>query len=90
MSAHGLFILYRRQYHAILLEFLPQIIFLIFLFGYLITMIFIKWAKYGANYDGMWSEHCAPNLLITFIRCNGPLTIDYTIIKWLFMQHDAV
>ena len=53
-------------------------------------MIFIKWAKYGANYDGMWSEHCAPNLLITFIRCNGPLTIDYTIIKWLFMQHDAV
>ena len=30
-------------------------------------MIFIKWVLYGANYTGQWSEHCAPNLLITFI-----------------------
>ena len=57
----------KKQYHAIFLEFLPQLIFLLFLFGYLITMIFIKWVLYGANYTGQWSEHCAPNLLITFI-----------------------
>ena len=57
-----------RQYHAIFLEFLPQLMFLLFLFGYLISMIFIKWILYGANYTGQWSEHCAPNLLITFIR----------------------
>ena len=68
----------KRQWSGILLEFLPQLIFLLFLFGYLITMIFIKWFLYGANYgapgsdpannDNMqWSEHCAPNLLITFI-----------------------
>ena len=57
----------RRHYSAILLEFLPQVIFLLFLFGYLISLIFIKWSLYGANYTGQWSEHCAPNLLITFI-----------------------
>ena len=58
----------KRKYHEILLEFLPQIVFLLFLFGYLITMIFIKWVLYGANYTGAFSEHCAPNLLITFIN----------------------
>ena len=63
----------KRQWSGILLEFLPQLIFLLFLFGYLITMIFIKWFLYGANYGQLdsdtmqWSEHCAPNLLITFI-----------------------
>ena len=63
----------KRQWSGILLEFLPQLIFLLFLFGYLISMIFIKWFLYGANFgqkgsdDMQWSEHCAPNLLITFI-----------------------
>jgi len=58
----------KRQYHAIILEFFPQIVFLLFIFGYLIVMIFIKWIFYGANKTGQWSEHCAPNLLITFIN----------------------
>merc|ERR1711915_473819 len=58
----------RRQYHAIILEFFPQIAFLLLLFGYLIVLIFIKWILYGANYADPWSEHCAPNLLITFIN----------------------
>jgi len=58
----------KRQYHSIILEFFPQISFLLCLFGYLIVMIFIKWVLYGANYEGQWSEHCAPNLLITFIN----------------------
>ena len=67
----------KRQWSGIFLEFLPQLIFLLFLFGYLISMIFMKWVLYGANYgnskteEGLktmeWSEHCAPNLLITFI-----------------------
>ena len=56
------------KYHAIFLEFIPQLVFLLFLFGYLISMIFVKWVLYGANHHGQWSEHCAPNLLITFIR----------------------
>jgi len=58
----------KREYHSIILEFFPQIFFLLALFGYLIVMIFIKWVLYGANYTGQWSEHCAPNLLITFIN----------------------
>merc|ERR1719158_1540135 len=58
----------KRQYAHIFLEFLPQLIFLLGIFGYLVLMIFIKWIYYGANYDGPFSEHCAPNLLITFIN----------------------
>ena len=41
-----------RAYHSIILEFFPQIIFLIFIFGYLIFMIFLKWVMYGANFEG--------------------------------------
>merc|ERR1719334_1521483 len=58
----------KRRYHEVVLEFLPQVVFLLFLFGYLIVLIFIKWVLYGANYDDPFSEHCAPNLLITFIN----------------------
>jgi len=58
----------RHQYSQILLEFLPQIVFLLGIFGYLILMIFIKWVMYGANKADPVSEHCAPNLLITFIN----------------------
>ena len=58
----------KRQYSHIFLEFLPQLIFLLGIFGYLVLMIFIKWINYGANYPDPFSEHCAPNLLITFIN----------------------
>jgi len=57
-----------RQYAYIFLEFLPQLIFLLGIFGYLIIMIFMKWTMYGANLPDPYSEHCAPNLLITFIN----------------------
>jgi V-type H+-transporting ATPase subunit a len=58
----------RKQYHQVLLEFIPQIVFLLGIFGYLVIMIFIKWIMYGANVAEPFSEHCAPNLLITFIN----------------------
>ena len=58
----------KRQYSQILLEFIPQLVFLLGIFGYLILMIFIKWIMYGANQPEPFSEHCAPNLLITFIN----------------------
>merc|ERR1712165_58357 len=38
-----------RAYHEILLEFIPQLVFLLFIFGYLIVMIFIKWVLYGPH-----------------------------------------
>lgn len=37
----------RRQ--NIFVEFIPQIIFLLFLFGYLSLLMFIKWTKYYAG-----------------------------------------
>merc|ERR1719369_196017 len=58
----------KKQYHQVILEFIPQIVFLLGIFGYLIIMIFIKWVMYGANMPDPFSEHCAPNLLITFIN----------------------
>ncbi len=81
----------RGAYTDILLEFVPQLIFLLFIFCYLLFMIFFKvrnvllviksrfripnlfqWTHYYADTlhkdSNVWSEHCAPNLLITFIN----------------------
>ena len=64
----------KRKYAEIFVEFIPQIIFLVFIFCYLILLIFFKWVSYSANVNlhgdpnNDRSEHCAPNLLITFIN----------------------
>ncbi|XP_049963187.1 V-type proton ATPase 116 kDa subunit a 1-like [Schistocerca serialis cubense] len=53
----------------ILLETVPQFLFLLLLFGYLVSLMFAKWILYGAKNDELLtSEHCAPNVLITFIN----------------------
>ena len=52
-------------------EFIPQVIFLMFMFGYLALLMFHKWATYYANdseEDFPLSERCAPSILITFIN----------------------
>ncbi|KAL7022204.1 hypothetical protein ACKWTF_012176 [Chironomus riparius] len=49
-------------------EFIPQMIFLIFLFFYMTTLMFIKWTKYSASNPDPHSAHCAPSILITFIN----------------------
>lgn len=50
-------------------EFIPQILFLCSMFGYLALLIFIKWSKYYANTESLpLSERCAPSILITFIN----------------------
>jgi len=64
----------KRKYAEIFLEFVPQLIFLVFIFCYLVFIIFFKWVAYEANVGlqgtegNTHSEHCAPNLLITFIN----------------------
>ena len=83
----------KRTLSDIILEVIPQMVFLLSLFGYLVSdsdkewrfqllvttltllqvfMIFFKWVAYYAdtpNKDhNTHSEHCAPNLLITFIN----------------------
>ncbi|GIX83651.1 hypothetical protein CEXT_642891 [Caerostris extrusa] len=44
-------------------EFVPQIIFLIAIFGYLVLLIFSKWTNYDAT-----MASCAPSLLIMLIN----------------------
>lgn len=47
----------------ILCEFIPQVIFLMSIFGYMNLMIFVKWIKYDSTRSG-----CAPSILINLIN----------------------
>lgn len=52
----------------IILEFLPQFLFLLCLFGYMVFMIFFKWSVYGPKMeDAQKGTSCAPSILIYFI-----------------------
>lgn len=53
---------------AIVCEFIPQMIFLVFLFFYMVSLMFMKWVKYSPSNETAWSENCAPSILITFIN----------------------
>ncbi|RNA00785.1 V-type proton ATPase subunit a -like protein, partial [Brachionus plicatilis] len=50
---------------SVLFEFIPQVIFLTFIFVYLCVMILIKWLRFDGSPD---STQCAPNLLIELIN----------------------
>ncbi|XP_055849253.1 V-type proton ATPase 116 kDa subunit a 1-like [Episyrphus balteatus] len=54
---------------SIFLEFLPQVLFLTLLFGYMCFMMFFKWVKYSAKADITADKPgCAPSVLIMFIN----------------------
>lgn len=53
---------------SVITQFIPQIIFLVFLFFYMTSLMFIKWIKFSAANSGQFSEACAPSILITFIN----------------------
>ncbi|KAL1132714.1 hypothetical protein AAG570_010666 [Ranatra chinensis] len=59
--------IYFKNYLSIYCEFIPQVIFFLSLFGYLVALIFIKWVTFGPKFDIASSPHCAPSILITFI-----------------------
>ncbi|XP_071943516.1 V-type proton ATPase 116 kDa subunit a 1-like isoform X2 [Antedon mediterranea] len=52
-----------RKYSSLLFDFIPQIIFLLFIFGYMVVLIVIKWFKYSAE-----NSMEAPSLIITIIN----------------------
>ncbi|XP_055906180.1 V-type proton ATPase 116 kDa subunit a 1-like [Eupeodes corollae] len=58
-----------RRWGRIFMEFLPQVLFLLLLFGYMAFMMFFKWVKYSAESE-ILSETpgCAPSVLIMFIN----------------------
>ncbi|KRK04223.1 V-type proton ATPase 116 kDa subunit a1 isoform X8 [Drosophila yakuba] len=58
---------YFRNRISLLYEFIPQLIFLLLLFFYMVLLMFIKWIKFAATNDKPYSEACAPSILITFI-----------------------
>lgn len=62
-------IMYFKKYSSFFLEFLPQVLFLILLFLYLVVLMFVKWILYDASStDKAYSPTCAPSVLITFIN----------------------
>lgn len=59
--------LYFKNYINIIFEFIPQIIFMVFLFGYMIAMIFIKWGTDWSN-DTSKAPSIISQLLMIFLN----------------------
>ncbi|XP_037965097.2 V-type proton ATPase 116 kDa subunit a 1 isoform X1 [Plutella xylostella] len=59
---------FKRRY-SIVLEFLPQLVFLCLLFLYMVFMMFYKWIAYSTfSTDEAYKQGCAPSVLILFIN----------------------
>ncbi|XP_030369170.1 V-type proton ATPase 116 kDa subunit a isoform X3 [Scaptodrosophila lebanonensis] len=58
---------YFRNRLSLVYEFIPQLLFLLLLFSYMVLLMFIKWNRYAATNPMPYSESCAPSILITFI-----------------------
>ncbi|XP_030370826.1 V-type proton ATPase 116 kDa subunit a [Scaptodrosophila lebanonensis] len=59
---------YFKQKAYIFLQFVPQILFLLLMFGYMVFMMFYKWVVYSPTTDVQAnSPGCAPSVLIMFI-----------------------
>ncbi|XP_063911508.1 V-type proton ATPase 116 kDa subunit a 1-like isoform X5 [Zophobas morio] len=62
---------YFKNKLSIICEFVPQVIFLVFLFFYMVLLMFIKWFMYyptNVESEIKYSPRCAPSILITFIN----------------------
>nr|XP_022908775.1 V-type proton ATPase 116 kDa subunit a isoform X1 [Onthophagus taurus]XP_022908776.1 V-type proton ATPase 116 kDa subunit a isoform X1 [Onthophagus taurus]XP_022908777.1 V-type proton ATPase 116 kDa subunit a isoform X1 [Onthophagus taurus]XP_022908778.1 V-type proton ATPase 116 kDa subunit a isoform X1 [Onthophagus taurus] len=59
-----------RKMENFFFMFLPQIIFLMLLFLWMVVMMFLKWILYDANYttETQFGSSCAPSVLILFIN----------------------
>lgn len=78
--------------------FIPQIIFLCFIFLYLVILMFVKWFLYSPKAtDVDWQPYCAPSILITFInmvllKANEglPLPDNKTCPPYMYSNQDLV
>lgn len=57
-----------KQRSSIWLEYLPRVIFLLLLFGYMVFMMFFKWIMFTPKSDQPYSPGCAPSILVHFIN----------------------
>ncbi|XP_012140298.1 V-type ATPase subunit a family protein Vha100-1 isoform X3 [Megachile rotundata] len=86
---------YFKRKLSITCEFIPQLIFLMFLFLYMVLLMFIKWIKYGPNSDNDDPEHgpfCAPSVLITFINMvlnKGGTAPDKKCSPWMYAGQEG-
>ncbi|XP_005178444.1 V-type proton ATPase 116 kDa subunit a 1 [Musca domestica] len=58
-----------RKRINIIMDFIPQVVFLVLLFGYMVFMMFFKFVKYNGKADELeLTPGCAPSILILFIN----------------------
>lgn len=58
-----------RHKISILLEFIPQILFLCLLFAYMVFLMFLKWFSFSSTSETqVYSAGCAPSILNMFIN----------------------
>ena len=67
--------LFHKKYIDLFLEFIPQLIFMLTLFGYMDFLIVFKWLQYWPNID------VAPSIITTMI--NFPLKLGKTVLMVL-------
>lgn len=81
--------IYFRDTVSIVTAFVPQIIFMVFLFFYLVVLMFVKWFLYSATDKRVrYGTSCAPSILITFINMmmfkNPPDTLEGGCSSYMF------
>ncbi|XP_013113906.2 V-type proton ATPase 116 kDa subunit a 4 [Stomoxys calcitrans] len=85
--------LHRKDYMDLVLVFMPQLMFLLSLFAYLVFLILFKWSYYGGHYEAPYNSACAPSILIIFINMllmKGPETPHEGCDVWMFEYQDVV
>ncbi|XP_020811079.1 V-type proton ATPase 116 kDa subunit a isoform X6 [Drosophila serrata] len=82
---------YFRNRISMIYEFIPQLVFLLLLFFYMVLLMFIKWIKFAATNEKPYNEACAPSILITFIDMvlfNTPKPVPEKCEVYMFLgQH---
>ncbi|XP_075169064.1 V-type proton ATPase 116 kDa subunit a 4-like isoform X2 [Haematobia irritans] len=85
--------LYKKDYMDVALIFIPQLLFLLCIFAYLVFLIFFKWSYYGGHMEAPYNSACAPSILIIFINMllmKGPETPPKGCDVWMFEYQDIL
>ncbi|XP_014220372.1 V-type proton ATPase 116 kDa subunit a-like isoform X1 [Trichogramma pretiosum] len=85
-------IVHFKKYSSLFFEFLPQLLFLLVLFAYLVSLMFLKWVMYSGYRKGTYSEACAPSILIIFINMMlfGENKKKENCEEWMFEGQDIL